>query len=154
PEAAPERTTVPAAPAIEALLNTYSPDIKVDSGEAIDPSPASIESRIKRSTLPSGFRLALLPKGTRGNRVQASLDIRFGNEQLLAGQASTAQLTGSMLMRGTRSKSRQQLQDEMQKLNATINVNGGLSSASANISTTAENLIPAIQLAVEILREP
>jgi zinc protease len=154
PETAPQRTTVPAAPTIEALLNTYSPDIKVDAGEAIDPSPASIETRIKRSTLPGGFRVALLSKGTRGNRVQATLNIRFGNEQLLSGQASTAQLAGSMLMRGTKSKSRQQLQDEMQKLNATINVTGGLSSASANISTTAENLIPALRLAVEILREP
>src|SRR2546428_10549196 len=59
------------------------------------------------------------------------------------------------MRRGTKSKSRQQLEDEIQKLNATINVGGGgLASVSANISTTAENLIPAMKLAVEILREP
>ena len=58
-------------------------------------------------------------------------------------------------MRGTKTKSRQQIQDEMQKLNATINVGGGgLASVTASISTTAENLIPALRLAVEILREP
>jgi zinc protease len=40
-------------------------------------------------------------------------------------------------------------------LNATINVGGGgLAAVSANISTTAENLIPAMRLAVEILRDP
>jgi zinc protease len=156
PEAAtPERTTVPAAPTIEALLNSYTPDVRIDTGEALDPSPAAIEKRIKRSTLPGGFRVALLQKGTRGNRVQATLTLRFGDEGSLAGQSSVAQLTDGLLLRGTKGKSRQQLQDEMQKLNATINVGGGgLASVSANISTTAENLIPAMRLAVEILRDP
>src|SRR5262245_18041058 len=154
PETAPDRTTVPAAPTVAALLNTYTPDIKVETGEALDPSPASIEKRIKRSTLPGGIRLALLPKGTRGNRVQASLTLRFGDENSLAGQNAVAELTDALLLRGTKNKSRQQLQDEMQKLNATINVGGGLASISANISTTAENLIPAMRLALEILRQP
>ena len=149
PETAPDRTTVPAAPNMDALLSSYTPNINVDAGEALDPSPASIEKRIKRSTLPSGFRLALLPKGTRGNRVQASITLRFGDETTLAGQNAAAQLTDALLMRGTKSKSRQQLQDEMQKLNATINIGGGgVGSVTANISTTAENLIPAMRLAV------
>jgi zinc protease len=151
---APERTTVPAAPTMEALLSTYTPDIRVDAGEALDPSPANIEKRIKRSTLPTGFRLALLPRTTRGNRVQASLTLRFGDENSLAGQNAAAQMTDSLLLRGTKNKSRQQLQDEMQKLNATINFGAGLANVSANISTTADNLIAAVRLAVEILREP
>jgi zinc protease len=155
PDKAPDRTTVPDAPAVEALLRSYTPDIKVETGEAIDPSPVSIEKRIKRSTLPGGFRLAFLPKATRGNRVQADLTIRFGDENSLAGQTAVVQLADALLMRGTKTKTRQQLQDEIQKLNATINVGGGgTGSARATISTTAENLIPAMRLAVEILREP
>jgi zinc protease len=154
PDGNPDRTIVPAAPTIDTLLTLYKPDITVETGEALDPSPAAIEKRVQRSTLPSGFRLALLPKGTRGNRVQASLTLRFGDEKSLAGQQAAAQMAGSLLSRGTRTKSRQQLQDEMQKLNATINVSGGLASAGANISTTAENLIPAMRLAMEMLREP
>ena len=154
PDAAPERTTVPTPPSMETLLSTYKPDISVETGEALDPSPASIEKRIQRSILPGGIRLALLPKGTRGNRVQVSLTLRFGDENLLAGQNAAAQMTSALLSRGTKTKSRQQLQDEMQKLNATINVNGGLASAGTSISTTAENLIPAMRLAMEMLREP
>ena len=154
PEAAPERTTVPEAPSIDELLVSHKPEINVDVGEALDPSPASIEKRIRRSTLATGLRIALVPKGTRGNRVQASLTLRFGDEHSLLGRNAAAQLSGALLMRGTKNKSRQQIQDEMQKLNATITVNGGLSSATASISTTAENLMPAMRLAVEILREP
>jgi zinc protease len=155
PDNTPERTTVPNAPAIDALLNTYTPNIKVETGEAIDPSPAAIEKRIKRSTLPGGFHLALLPKSTRGNRVQGQLTIRFGDENSLAGQSAVAQMTDALLMRGTTSRTRQQLQDEIQKLNATINVGGGgLGGVTASFSTTAENLLPTMRLAVEILRNP
>jgi zinc protease len=73
---------------------------------------------------------------------------------MLAGQATAAQMAGSLLIRGTRSRSRQQIQDEMQRLNATVSVSGGLASASASVSTTSENLVEALRLAAEILREP
>jgi zinc protease len=155
PETAPERTVVPDAPGLAELLTTFKPEVTVDAGEALDPSPANIEKRIKRSTLPGGIRLALLPKGTRGNRVQASLTLRFGDESSLAGQSAAAEMTTALFMRGTKTKSRQQLQDEMQRLNATIAIGGnGLSGVTASISTTAENLLPAMRLALEILREP
>ncbi len=149
-----ERAVVPAAPGIDALLASYPPDISVEAREALDPSPASLETRIDRSTLDGGFRLALLPKQTRGGRVQASITLRHGNESTLVGRDAVAELTAALLLRGSQSKSRQQLQDEMQALNATINVNGGLTSVTASISTTAENMVPAMRLATEILREP
>ncbi len=63
-------------------------------------------------------------------------------------------MTGALLMRGTRNRTRQQIQDEMVKLNAQINVSGGVSGASASIQTTEANLIPALRLAAEMLREP
>jgi len=157
PETAPDRTIVPEAPSLESLLSTYTPHITVESGEVLDPAPLAIEKRIQRSILggqTDGIRLALLPKTTRGNRVQATLTLRFGDEHTLVGKNAAAQMAGALLMRGSKTLSRQQIQDEIQKLNATIQINGGLASASASIDTTAENLIPALRLAVRILREP
>jgi zinc protease len=154
PDQAPDRTVVPAAPDMETLLATYTPNVRVEAGEAIDPAPPSIEKRITRATVTGGLRMALLPKRTRGSRVQASVTLRFGDEKMLAGQATAAQMAGSLLIRGTRSRSRQQIQDEMQRLNATVSVSGGLASASASVSTTSENLVEALRLAAEILREP
>ncbi|MDA1184862.1 MAG: pitrilysin family protein [Acidobacteria bacterium] len=149
-----ERVAIPAALGIDALLAAYTPNITVEVGEALDPSPASLESRIERSKLESGLRLALLPKETRGGRVQASITFRYGNESTLVGRDAAADLASALVLRGTRSKSRQQLQNEMQELNATIDVFGGLARVTASISTTSENLIPAMRLATEILREP
>ena len=63
-------------------------------------------------------------------------------------------MTGALLMRGTKTRTRQQIQDEMVKLNARINVFGGVDGANATIQTTAENLVPALRLAAEMLRDP
>jgi zinc protease len=57
-------------------------------------------------------------------------------------------------MRGTKNKSRQQIQDEMDRLKAQINVSGGATSATASIETVEANLPGALRLALEILREP
>ena len=42
-----------------------------EAGEAFDPSPANIESRLQRATLPNGMKLVMLPKKTRGGAVIA-----------------------------------------------------------------------------------
>ena len=154
PEAAPDRVSVPDAPSMDQLLRNYPTSINVTDGEVLDPTPASIEKRITRLKLPSGYKVVMLPKGTRGNTVTAEINLRFGNESLLSGKAAAAQMAGALLMRGTSTMSRQQIQDAMQKINARIGISGGLSGASASIDTTAENLIPAIRLAVQILRDP
>jgi zinc protease len=73
-------------------------------------------------------------------------------------------------MMGTKSRTRQQLQDEMRKLNAQVNVSGGggggfggrgggaggsgISGATASITAPAENFLAAMRMAVEILKEP
>src|SRR5262249_26882012 len=75
-------------------------------------------------------------------------------EQSLAGKAQTAQLLGALLMRGTKNKSRQQIQDEMDKLKARIAVSGAGAFSNANIETTEENLPGALRLTAEVLREP
>jgi zinc protease len=154
PEANPDRVSVPEAPTMDQLLRTYPTSINVSDGEVLNPNPASIEKRVTRLKLPSGFKLVLLPKGTRGNTVTAQINIRYGTESLLSRKNAAAQLAGAMLMRGTSTMSRQQIQDAIQKINARINLSGGLESADASIDTTAENLIPAIRLAVQIFRDP
>ncbi len=154
PDAAPDRVSVPDAPAMDQLLRDFPTSVNVSEGEVLDPEAASLEKRISRLKLPSGFKVTLLPKGSRGDVVNAEISVRFGNESLLAGKQAAAQLAGSLLMRGTSTMTRQQIQDAMQKINARIGVSGGLSSASATIETTSANLIPAIRLAVQILKDP
>ncbi|MDD5543654.1 MAG: pitrilysin family protein [Acidobacteriia bacterium] len=175
PEARPERTVVPTAPSFATLFADYHTTVAVRQGEAFDPTPTNIEGRVVRTKLANGLKVVLLPKQTTAGTVSASIQLHFGNAKVLAGKGATAQMAGSLLMFGTKTKTRQQIQEEMEKLNARIFVTGGgggggggrggrggfgpgiggsLSDATATIETKAENLIPAMQLAVEMLREP
>ena len=154
PTQKPDRAEIPATPDIEAMLKNYKGGQAISQGEAFDPSPSNIEKRVTRLTLPDGTKVLLLPKKTRGGTVIAQMVFRFGNEKTLFGKAAIGQLTGAMLMRGTTTKTRQQIQDETDRLKAHVNVSGGVNSASAGIQTTEANLAGSLKLAAEILQHP
>jgi zinc protease len=72
---------------------------------------------------------------------------------LLFGKSTVAQIAGSLLMRGTQQKNRQQIQDATDRLKAQINVNGGSSGVSANIRTLEANLADSLRVVRELLLE-
>ena len=172
PDAAPERTVITPAPDLYSTLRNYSSSVSVARGESFDPSIPNIDERVVRSKLANGMKVAVLSKKTANNIVTATIDLRFGDQTTLAGQREAASFAGGLLMAGTKSHTRQQLAEEMRKLNAQINVSGGggggggrgggrgggggggMASASASISAPAENFQAALKLAAEILREP
>ena len=172
PDAAPDRTVVPAAPDLADTFRNYSSKVSVVRGESFDPTIANIESRLARSKLTNGMKVAVLSKKTANNMVGATIELRFGDATTLAGQREAASFASGLLMSGTKSHSRTQIQEELRKLNAQVFVGsggggfggrggrggggggGGLSSVNASISAPAENFVPALKLAVEMLKEP
>jgi zinc protease len=154
PDDKPDRAEIPATPDIAALVKDYKGDAVVAQGEAFDPTPENIDRRTVRATLPGGIKLAMLPKKTRGATVAAVLRLDFGTVASLKGQSAAASMTAQMLMRGTAKHTRQQIQDELNRMKAQMNVGGGASSAVVNIQTVAASLPGALRLAVEVLREP
>jgi zinc protease len=154
PTKTPDRVEIPATPDDTATFKDFKGGATISEGEAFDPSPRNIESRLIRAKLSNGVKVVLLPKKTRGGTVTASFIARFGDEKSLFGKVAVGELTGAVLMRGTKSKSRQQIQDEMDRLQAQISVSGGVNNAVISIKTTEANLPGALKLAAEILREP
>ncbi|HEX8687766.1 MAG TPA: insulinase family protein, partial [Pyrinomonadaceae bacterium] len=153
PTPKPDRAEIPPTPDLSAALKDYRGDATVAAGEAFDPSPANVEARTTREEA-GGLKLALLPKKTRGGKVVAQMVLRYGDEQSLMNRSTAAQLAGAMLMRGTTKHTRQQIQDELDRLKARAFVFGGPTQASVSIETTRENLPAVMRLVAEILREP
>ena len=60
--------------------------------------------------------------------------------------AVAAETAGAMLMRGTRTKTRQQVQDAFDKLKARVGVSGGAMNATASLEVPRENLAEALAL--------
>jgi zinc protease len=160
PTAQPDRAVIPATPDLDGQFKNYKSELTISQGESFDPTPENIEKRLVRSKLPNGMKLTVLPRQTRAAQVDAVIELHFGTAETLAGKTAVAQIAGGMLMRGTKNKTRQQLQDEMDKLNARIAISGGgggggggrggrggpvtagsASSASASIQAPAANRI-------------
>ncbi|QZZ55075.1 M16 family metallopeptidase [Myxococcus xanthus] len=154
PTPKPDRAELPAPVDVAKMMDGFKGRDAVAQGEAFDPSPANIESRVQRGELPGGVKYAVLPKKTRGNMVNVSLSLRWGTEEALRGKSDAAQYAGRMLMRGTKKRTRQQLQDAFDKLKARVGVDGSSTGASASIECPRESLPEVLKLVAEVLREP
>ncbi|HEY3738618.1 MAG TPA: pitrilysin family protein [Bryobacteraceae bacterium] len=150
----PDRSEIAASPDISSVLKDYKGEAVQAQGEAFDPSPENIDKRTIKAVLPNGMRLVMLPKKTRGAIVQGMLIARYGTEKSQFGRVTAAQMTGAMLMRGTTTRSRQQIDDEISKLKAHLNVGAGPSAATASLQTTSENLPDLLKLIADVMRHP
>ncbi|MEO8203612.1 MAG: insulinase family protein, partial [Betaproteobacteria bacterium] len=146
----PDRAEIPPTPDLARALAGYAGGKAPELGDAFDPSPANIESRVIRKTLSNGIRVALLPKKTRGGNVIARLALHWGDEASKANRSTSCALAGAMLMRGTRKHTRAELQEAFEKLKANVSING----EGAGIDTQREHLAGALRLAAEVLKEP
>jgi zinc protease len=170
PSEKPDRVAVAPTPDLEAQLAGYTGRAVAAEGEALDPSPLSIEARVRRSTLPGGIKAVLLPKKTRGEVAELRLTLRYGDLESLKGMKSAADLLGPLMNRGTRKHSYQSLREELDRLNATLIVGaagggfrgrrggggGGSSLGVLNLTASCPRAsLPAVlDLAREVLREP
>lgn len=66
PTEKPDRSTVPPAGDVAAMVRDYQGRAPVAQGEVFDATPANIEARTTRFTAPNGLKGALLPKKTKG----------------------------------------------------------------------------------------
>lgn len=151
----PVRAQIPAPGDLEVMLGNYRGEEAIAQGEAFDPSPANIDKRTVRIDETSGLKMAFLEKKTRGNLVFADLVFHYGSSATLPHSAVQGQLMAAMLQRGTDKHTRQQIQDELDRLKATLVVySSDAGVLRIRLQTTHDNLVPAIDLVSEILRLP
>ena len=169
PTAKPERVAIPSTPDVDALVSNYKGRDPIAAGEAFDVSPANLEARTLRFTLPEGIKVALLPKKTRGEKVHATLTLRYGNAENLKDFEAAASFLPQLMLRGTKHLTRQQLIDELDRLKANLSAGsgqgrggrggGGAPAASAgsvsfSIQTKRDKLPAVLDLLRQVLREP
>ena len=153
PDDKPVRAVIPTAPPLSAMLQGYTGSAEVAAGEHFDATPANIEAHTRRGTV-GGIKTAFLEKKSRGGRVNGALSLHFGTAKSLENQGEVGRFTAALLMRGTQKHTRQQLQDELTRLKATMMVQGAANGVSVALETTSENLPQVLSLAAEVLQLP
>jgi len=155
PTASPVRAPAPQRVDLGTTFQGFKAQSAAAQVEAFDASPANVDARTQRLNLPNtGIKLALLPKGTRGESVNAVLNLRFGNEKTLAHWGVAPEALGSLLDKGTTSLTRQQVQDRLDALQSELSVSVRPGLLTVGISSKRTYLPQVIELMGEILRHP
>jgi zinc protease len=145
----PQRAEIAAAPPAEDVLKDFKGKAAVAVAEAFDPGNENIDKRTKKTAI-DGLNVSLLTKKNRGETVNVTIRLRFGEEKSLFGKEIASQMTAQMLARGTTKFTRAQLSDEFDRLK----MSGYVFGPETRFQTNRANLIEAIKLASHVLREP
>ena len=148
-----ERVEIPAAPPLAERLSGLKAPPKVEEGERFDPTPAHLQERTQSKTLPSGMRLETLKKQTRGNTVVLQLQLRWGEPRATTAALGT-NIIDDLAFEGTPTWDKQKLRDELVRLKADVNLNGGNQGATLSISAERDTLLEALKVAADVMQHP
>lgn len=122
--------------------------------EAFNRRIIQIENSIHRSTTGNGLKIALRPTPGSGNRVQGTLNLRFGDEKSLYGKKALTDLVGTVLIRGTRNLTFQQVVDRINGMGAGIVIKPDGDTVAVHFESDAKSLPDFLALMADILKNP
>ena len=155
----PRRAPIVNQPDVTALVAGYHGGVAIAEGEAFEPTAAHLEERARRITLANGMKVALVQKKTRGASVSVSLSLHAGSADDWRGHLGAALLLPHVALRGSRRLDEQAVEDELDRLRATIEVPPGLAptgdpTAQFAITTVRAALPEVLALAAELVERP
>lgn len=149
----PVRIGIPHTENMEALVANYKGQEALDAGEAFDVSYENIQNTLQSGSLPnSEIKYGLIKKDNRGKTVNLTFSLRTGNVDQLMNKGLAARYTAKMLNKGTTTKSRQDIDDQLSTLKSSIFFNGSNGRVTAYINSTEENLMETLALMTDILK--
>ena len=149
----PQRAPAQAQVDVAQTMQAFKPQAAAAKVEAFEATPANIDARTQTFML-GGLKAALLPKGTRGEAVQAVLTLHYGDQVSLAGQNEVAEAVAALLDKGTKTLTREQIEDRFDKLKTQLGVSAAAGRVTLTLASRREHLPAAITLLGELLRNP
>lgn len=129
---------------------------KEDMGfrEAFDVSFDNIESRLDRGKLLDHIKYGFINKENRGDVVTLNFAMRTGSVDDFMNKGMIPSFTASMLNKGTTSKSRQEIEDELSRLKSSIFFSGRGGNTYAYVTSTKKDLMGTLELMADIIKNP
>lgn len=153
PTAQPVRAPEPRRVDAASQLKDFKPQQAAAAVDAFEATPENIDRLTQRFQV-AGIQAAVLPKGTRGQAVIATLTLRFGDLRTLTGVGDVPDFTAALLDKGTATMTREQLQDAFDKLQTEFAVGGGNGTVTVRLQSRRDTLPAALKLVAQMLRTP
>ncbi|MDO5615725.1 MAG: insulinase family protein, partial [Cruoricaptor ignavus] len=139
---------------IATLTNNYK-------GRALEKEPAPFEATIanlrKNTTegkLANGMKYGLINKEVKGEKINASFRLMIGDEKSLAGKSEVASFTAELLKAGTKTQTKEQIQDRLDALKSSISTQISDQFFIINVSTYKNNYEEVMAILKDILTNP
>ncbi|SHH20837.1 M16 family metallopeptidase [Flavobacterium defluvii] len=136
-------------------LLAFTKDYK---GKALEKEAAPFEASIKNlkqnfveGKLSNGIKYGLIKKEIKGGKVQASFKFPVSNEKDLTGKSDVAGILAQLLKTGTKTQTKEQIQDRLDVLKSSINFNFSRQTLSVSISTYKENFKEVMGILADLL---
>jgi zinc protease len=154
PDAAPDRTVVAETPDIKKMLSGYKGKEVAAQKAAFENSIENIKKNTEYLALTNGAKYALLEKPTKGDKINASITLQFGNESSLVNKGEAGSLLAGMLKKGTTTRTKEQIKDELDKIKSDISFSSGPGTLNISVNTDKTNLAAALVLLEDMLMHP
>src|SRR5438552_1870531 len=127
------------------------------SPQATPPPPTAPHSAVfpkpVEKTLANGLRVIVIPR-TQMPLVSAQLLIKSGGEVDPADLSGVADMTASLLTRGTTTKSATQIAEAIEALGGTLNSGAGWDSSSISTNVMSPRIGQALEIMADVARNP
>jgi zinc protease len=127
-------------------------------GKALEKEAAPFEASIKNlkqnfveGKLSNGAKYGLIKKEIKGGKVQAIFKFPISNEKDLAGKSDIGTILAQLLKTGTKTKSKEQIQDRLDQLKSSIYFSFSGQVLSINIITYKENFKEVMDILGDLL---
>src|SRR2546430_16369806 len=127
------------------------------SPQETPPPPTAPHSAVfpkpSEKTLANGLRVIVIPR-TQMPLVTAQLLIKSGGEVDPADLSGVADMTASLLTRGTTTKSATQIAETIDALGGSLSSNAGWDFSSISTGVMSSRIGPALELLADVVRNP
>ncbi len=138
---------------ILALTENYKGKALEKEVAPFEASIANLKAKTQEGQLSSGMKFAWIDKEIKGDKIMGSFRFRVGNEKDLAGKSEVGSFMAQLLKAGTKSRSKEQIQDRLDQLKSSISSHMSGQNFIVNINTYKNSYGEVMDLVKELLSE-
>jgi zinc protease len=139
------------------LVALWAVSSAAQTAQATPPPPTAPHSAVfpkpVEKNLPNGLRVIIVPR-TEIPLVTAQLLIKSGGEVDPSALAGAADMTASLLTRGTTTKSATQIAEAIEALGGTLTSGAGWDASTITTSVMSNRIGPALEIMSDVVRNP
>lgn len=136
---------------IVALTNNYKGKAQEKEVAPFEASIANIKKNLTEGVLSNGMKYGLINKEIKGDKVIANFRLLNGNEQDLSGKSAIADLTAELLTAGTKTKTKEQIQDRLDQLKSSISTRSSGQNLSISVNTYKNSYAEVMDILKDML---